>query len=734
MFEDQVRASSNFAALPSWREVSGADPYAVRALAGQPAKVPGREGSDASGGAFVGILRGADAVALLDAQAREKARTPAPISPTGLLITPDGEILVSGERDSEVARYRVEGGGGRLERSGSIPVAGALGVRDIALADHTLYALDGVVGRILAVDLAAPDSAPREIDRCRGALQARIAGAHLIVNCLLDHTLRVYPLGDGGLPAAAPVVITHDGPLWSVAAIPDGPGRLLVAAGGVEDHPLDRRDGTFGYVDSFVFLYRVDTGSGVAAGRGVERLAAVNVAALGTVTPKWIEIARVAPIDAGGAAPPDGANHVEAAERIEEDAARSDHEGVITVRTAGYGSDRLVELTFSAAALRGARQGDETIAVSPVVTTRAFPPGTTSVATSAGTAASCSRATDGCASIAADPLLDAWVLVPSTDARDATPSLVPVVRKESGTSAGAARSPESRLGEALFFTTLMSPWGSSDGKLSRFTCETCHHEGYVDGRTHFTGRGDVHATTKPLLSLLSNRPYFSRALDPTMARMVDNEFRVASRGTGHDSWFTLELSDHPWIAGSIPGLPAQLSPVVLRRALMRFLMDFNHVPNPIARGREHFTATEQSGAASFRDRCEGCHAARLVADDPGSTVPFERWEELVLGGGGIVWGRKGYEKTGIEPYVNPRGTRVPSLRRLYVKHPYFTNGSADSLDDVLARIVIVDAPASAPTASESSPSSATVSHQSSAAGRRLTADERAALLAFLRLL
>ncbi|HYV57356.1 MAG TPA: hypothetical protein VE911_07420, partial [Candidatus Nitrosopolaris sp.] len=44
-----------------------------------------------------------------------------------------------------------------------------------------------------------------------------------------------------------------------------------------------------------------------------------------------------------------------------------------------------------------------------------------------------------------------------------------------------------------------------------------------------------------------------------------------------------------------------------------------------------------------------------------------------------------YEKTGIEPYVHEAGTRVPSLRRLYKKRPYFTNGSAPDLEDVLRR-------------------------------------------------
>src|SRR5438874_12603105 len=53
--------------------------------------------------------------------------------------------------------------------------------------------------------------------------------------------------------------------------------------------------------------------------------------------------------------------------------------------------------------------------------------------------------------------------------------------------------------------------------------------------------------------------------------------------------------------------------------------------------------------------------------------------------GPIVWARDTYEKTGVVPYVHERGARVPSLRRLYKKRPYFTNGSAKDLAAVAAR-------------------------------------------------
>jgi hypothetical protein len=251
---------------------------------------------------------------------------------------------------------------------------------------------------------------------------------------------------------------------------------------------------------------------------------------------------------------------------------------------------------------------------------------------------------------------------------------------------GPPRTEEDRLGEALFFTTLMAPWDRSDGRLSRFTCETCHFEGYVDGRTHHTGRGEVHATTKPLVGLFNNRPHFSRALDPNLTTMVDNEFRVAGANSGHDSWFSLSQDDFTWTRDlGVHG--GMLSPERLRTSLMTFFMGFAHRPNPSAAGRTHWTDVERAGADVFRRRCEGCHEARLVTDQPSTRQPFDEWEGRIFSPTDpIVWAHSEYALTGVTPYVNEQGARVVSLRRLYKKYPYFTNGSAKSLGDVLERV------------------------------------------------
>ena len=164
----------------------------------------------------------------------------------------------------------------------------------------------------------------------------------------------------------------------------------------------------------------------------------------------------------------------------------------------------------------------------------------------------------------------------------------------------------------------------------------------------------------------------------------------------------------------------------MRRGFMAFLMAFNHRPNPAAVGRARFSPEERAGAALFRDRCESCHEARLASDLPDSRLPFERWEEMVMSQDGpIVWGKAEYKKTGVVPYVHEEGARVPSLRRLYKKYPYFTNGSAPDLATVLDRARFTSTGFWHEDGGDRPPPSDRSS---------LTESERTALLAFLRIL
>jgi cytochrome c peroxidase len=275
-----------------------------------------------------------------------------------------------------------------------------------------------------------------------------------------------------------------------------------------------------------------------------------------------------------------------------------------------------------------------------------------------------------------NPLLDAWVVL------DPEPRVVPAKAERA-----RAPAPAERLGEALFYTTLMAPDASSRGSLSRFTCETCHFEGGTDGRVHNSGRSGVFVSTRPLFGLFNNGPHFSRAKDPDLTSVSFNEFVVANAGNPVDPFFALDPARFPFVE-RLGVSPDALSPSGLREALLRYLVHATYPSNPRAVARpvpRSFTAEERRGAELFRANCAQCHAARLVARDPATEIAFERWESAVLSEEGpIVWARADYEKVGVVPYVDGKGTRIPSLRRLFLKRPYFTNGAAATLADVLA--------------------------------------------------
>lgn len=631
-FESTRRAATDFSA-PSAAEALGPDPYSIRC-------VPGSSH-------FVGILRGPSAVVELDDQLHEVRRLAAPASTSAVAVAADGEIFVAGELSPVVARYRlaaktaVRPAEGTLARVGEIDLdlespdkrsrLPVRAVRDLAVGrEGVLYAVEEHEGRLLTVDLAS--HAVSETLAGQGPIRVVRTRAHIVVDCLLDHAIVVYPVDARGYPAEeSQARVRHEGPIWSIDALETRTGDLVVAAGGVEDHPLDRTGGFFGYVDSFFFLYVARSGTPT-------RTSVVNLSEYAVITPKAVA--------------------------LEEDDA-----GVLTATVTGYGGDHMALLRFS-----------DGPGAPPAIASRVLPPGTSAFATTASGDL-----------VVANPLLDAWIRTSSNaagwEATDVPAAAVECARAPCPSSAPRpGRSDASKLGEALLSTTLIAPWNRSDGALSRFTCETCHFEGYVDGRTHATGRADVRATTKPLFGLFNNRPYFSRALDPDLASVANNEFRVAGAHSDHDPWFSIATTDVPWLA------PMRLektdfSAEDLRRALMAFLMDLAPRPNPSSLGRAQFTADERRGALAFRATCERCHAARLVSDDPATEVPFEQWEERVLSAEGpIVWGSPEYRMTGIVPYVHQRGARTPSLRRLFKKRPYFTNGSARDLPSLLARV------------------------------------------------
>lgn len=589
---------------------TGSDPYRILPLPGS--------------SSFLVLLRGDSRVVVAGGSGPEVSQE-TPRSPAGWDLVEGRFLLVGGEGSNRIRCFEVVPGG--LRPLWDLDLPGVASVRELLYEEESsrVFVLDAFRGALVGVPLpqgwretrssALLPAGALELHAIGpGPVRVLRAGGYLIADVLLQHALVLFPLKHGRPDFAEERRIVHDGPIWSFDAV-ERDGWLWIAACGVEDRPLDRTQGEFGFVDSFLFLYRVPLGPTASPAWDPEPRATMNLSELGVVTPK---------------------------------AVRWDGEGnELRLRVTGYGGDRMVDLRVVDGAI-----------VSRTV--RPVPPGIADFVDV------------GDALLAADPLLDrVYRIRPDHDTA------------ETVWSDGTDAPPRRRLGEALFYTTLLTPGNRTVGELSRFTCEACHFEGGIDGRTHFTGREHVFATTKPLRGLTNNVPLFSRAGDPTLASMVQAEFRVANQA--RLDTFELARADHPWLA-DIPGLPDPIGPEEQRLAFLEFLEGQQHLPNPWRAQGVRLPPSAVSALSVFRRRCADCHQALTSTREEGRVIPMEEWRAwLETDGKDLVWGAPFLSKTGIEPYVDRAGARVPSLRRIAVKFPYFTNGSSPTLRDVLQR-------------------------------------------------
>lgn len=632
-FEPTLRANTNHRQPPQGGLQLGSDPLAIASVSGGQYALLERHGA-----------AGRATLSLLGQELESRRRVELDGEASAMVVV--GERLWIARRDaSELIAFTLPA----LVRSERDDLAGMarFGVRALAFDRGCFYALDAEAEELRK---RCQDDARIELRRTQArpsALTAR--DGWVAVSSALDHSVELYdparPLG------SAPLRIVHDAPIYAAELLPSREkGQPLLALGGLEDHPLDRSDGAFGNIDSFLFIYRLSDGR-------AEAIDALNLSEFGVLTPKVL--ARQA-------------------------------DGRLLVL--GFGSGRAALVDAPAAA------GADSPRAQP--TTFASIPGLTSVLT-----------TEPNRFLGVSTIFDRAVRFGVDQATQLGPQ--------------AQETEEQRtlhLGEALLFTELMAPFQTSEGKASRFTCEACHFEGWGDGRKHHTGREQVYATTKPLFGLLNNPPLFTRALDPDVASMAFAEFRVALRGTGHSEWFSREQAELAW-AREAPFAGPPDGPVALRVALLRTLAERPFPPNPRALRAGAWTPQVEQGQAVFERVCEGCHSARLVAQDEASRVPPAEWRSLITSPSGpIVWAREGYHQTGVLPYVHAQGARASSLRRIVEKTPYFTNGSADSLEQVVGE-------------ARFSPSAFWHRAQTTEQGlMALSADQAEALVAFLKLL
>jgi len=277
-------------------------------------------------------------------------------------------------------------------------------------------------------------------------------------------------------------------------------------------------------------------------------------------------------------------------------------------------------------------------------------------------------------------------------------------------------------GELMFYSRALVPNNVADGVQSLYTCAACHDDGHIDGRRHPAKRNRFFSMTKTCRGLGTTAPYLSLGEPATIDAFADNIVATHAQGRERDAErfdkypVTLRVRDRS--SDGVGWKQVVLSPAEVRVGLAAYMAGIPPEPSPFApRGGRTLTAEQRRGLALFRDGCAGCH--QLVRDSAtGGAVPARELEAALLAGQVALTSPR-LHAVGT-PVLGQGGNNPPSLRGVWEAAPYFSDGSARTLEDVLQR-THPDADAVHAPANATRPPA-------------FSADQRAALLAFLRAL
>jgi hypothetical protein len=247
-----------------------------------------------------------------------------------------------------------------------------------------------------------------------------------------------------------------------------------------------------------------------------------------------------------------------------------------------------------------------------------------------------------------------------------------------------ARASRADLGELLFYSRALTPHNVADGPLSLYTCAACHDDGHTDGRRHPSKRNRFYSMTKTCRGLGTTAPYLSLGEPTTIDAFADNIVATHAQGGEHapDDYdrYPVTLRAH-----RATGAPADvvLSADEVRAALAAYMAGIPPEPSPfVAPGRRALSDEERRGLVVFRASCTGCH--ELVGDTAlGNVVPARELERRLLAGQVALTSARLYDVG--TPVLGKDGNNPPSLRGAWDAAPYFSDGSAHTLEDVLAR-------------------------------------------------
>jgi DNA-binding beta-propeller fold protein YncE/mono/diheme cytochrome c family protein len=276
------------------------------------------------------------------------------------------------------------------------------------------------------------------------------------------------------------------------------------------------------------------------------------------------------------------------------------------------------------------------------------------------------------------------------------------------------RTSPAALGELLFYGRALVPNNVATGGKSIYACSACHEEGHVDGRLHPAKKNRFFSmtkscrgigTTSPYLSLgnLATLPVFADNIVSTHAQGADvdpdtfDKYPVVLRTRAQDKWLetTLTSSD-------------------VRTALTAYMAVIPPEPSPhVAPGATTLSAEARRGESLFLKSCARCHLP------VGNTALKNRPADLEASvlRGEVTFAGKALNDVGT-PVLGEGGNNPPSLRGVWEAGPWFNDGSATTLEQVLERTNPRTKKVHAPLASGTSP--------------KMNAADREDLAAFLR--
>jgi mono/diheme cytochrome c family protein len=282
-------------------------------------------------------------------------------------------------------------------------------------------------------------------------------------------------------------------------------------------------------------------------------------------------------------------------------------------------------------------------------------------------------------------------------------------RAETVALGGPVRTRPWALGELLFYSRALVPKNRADGPLSVYACSACHDEGHIDGRRHPARRNRFRSMTKTCRGLEHTAPYLSLGELDSLDEFADNIIATHSQVDEPYDVTLRRRRGEGW-------QQVRLGPAEVRRAIADYLGRIPLERSPFADGAA-LSAEARAGLGVFLQECADCHRPAddaIVGRRPGSLQAIEQ----AIVAGRLVFTSKGRHDVGT-PVLGEGGNNPPSLRGVWAAAPYFSDGTASTLEEVLLR---------------TDPSAERVHDPRNAAHPRFDARTRAALAALLRAL